>query len=78
MLGIRLAGQLPELNHPFWKIYKGSVMYVSGKKILDVPQDLEMAGSSVITLQVRRGNGWRKKYTFDDEDGGEVDSYKAK
>ena len=33
-----MAGQLPELNHPFWKIYKGSVMYVNGKKYWMYPK----------------------------------------
>ena len=26
------AGQLPEIDRPFWKRDKGSVIYVSGKK----------------------------------------------
>ena len=42
------------------------------------PQGLERAGSTGLTPQIRRGNGWSTKYNFDDEDGGEVDSYKAK
>ena len=32
------AGQLPELNHPFWKRAKGGVIYVSGKKHLPYPK----------------------------------------
>ena len=34
--------------------------------------------SAGLTPQTRRGNRWRTKYDFDDEDGGEVISYKDK
>ena len=43
-----------------------------------IPQDMERAGSTGITPQIRRGNGRRTKYNFDDEDRGEVDYYKDK
>ena len=39
---------------------------------------MERAVSAVITPKNRRGNVRRKTYNFDGEDGGEVDSYKAK
>ena len=46
------------------------------EEIPALTQGLGRSGSAGITPQIRRGNGRRTKYNFDDEDGREVDSFK--